>query len=180
MERNTKDFYTFSEFTFLIPIKKLEEKENRSLRKMALINNRKFAIIGLGDYALKLMRLWKSKYIDSFQIIGYDYDVQKAKGLWHNSNLLSDYAESFLSLYDIVGMPQANEDGEEREQSKVFILAADTQEENDKYFKELETYLFAGDIIINHTSKKIILRQESSILPNIEYPFELLDFIIQN
>ena len=55
MERNTKDFYQLNEFTFLVSIKKLEEKENRSLRKLALITNKKFAILGLGDYALKLM-----------------------------------------------------------------------------------------------------------------------------
>ena len=79
---------------------------------------------------------------------------------------------------------------DDRKQSGIFIICADTDEEYDNYLKELrnpidldytgieETTPFGlqpGDIVINCLGKKIVLIQNDDL--DIVYSFDFLNFI---
>ena len=179
MERNTKDFYSFDQVTFIVSKKEMEKREDRNSRGKSLFETRKIGVLGLGDFGIRLLKFWKENYRNTYWISGYDKNEIRAKGLWANSNLMTDFAKSYVSLYDHISSPQANNQGEDRVTSSIFILSADTQEDNDMYFEGLEPHLRYGDIVIDYTKKEFLLKQNDKAYPYKSFSFDLLNFITQ-
>tara|TARA_B100000965_G_C19207610_1_gene590151 strand:- start:23 stop:568 length:546 start_codon:yes stop_codon:yes gene_type:complete len=173
-----KTFYSIGTYNMLVSTDILEKRETYYKKMSALMSHHKIGILGLGTHALNMMKYWKGKYDNTFSLIGFDWNVTKAKALWSNSNLMSDHGLSIPAFVDIVRTPASNDDGEYRKNSSVFILAADTKEENDEYFEALEEDLYNGDIVIDYMSKTIMFKQNCKEIPYLEYPFDFLNAII--
>ena len=177
MEKNTKDFYSFETVTFLVSKKDMEKRQDRIDRRRSLFDTRKIGVLGLGDFGIKLLQFWKKNYSGTYWVTGYDIEVIKAKALWINSNLMTDFAKNYESLYDHISSPQANNQGEDRVTSSIFVLSADTQEDNDMYFEGLKPHLRYGDIVIDYTKKEFLLKQNDKAYPYKSFSFDLLNFI---
>ena len=175
-----KTYYSVGSYNMLVSTERLEQREQHYRLLSSIMSNHKIGILGLGQTAIKLMKYWKSKYSNKFSIIGFDWNVEKAKALWSNSNMMSDHGYCIPSFLDVVRCPASNDDGEFRKNSSVFILTADTKEENDEYLEALEEELYTGDIILDCISKKIMLKQVSNQHPYLTFPFDFLNAIINN
>ena len=173
-----KDFYQHQNRIFLVERDKMEPlmKERQYLKTIAF--HKRVGVIGFNSFSLEFLQYWKSNYKNDFWITGFcPNDPKQAKAYWQNSNLLSDWARNYDTLVDQIRTPNANMDGEERNHSGVFILFLDN-EEIDECLNKLNSYLKPGDILIDHCNKKFVLIQNDRY--NIEYPFELLNFITNN
>ncbi len=174
-----KTYYSIGSYNMLVPTELLEQRERHYKKLNAIMTHHKIGILGLGTYALKIMEYWKGKYSSTFSLIGFDWNITKAKALWSNSNLMTDHGYCIPSFIDIVKHPGSNDDGTPRENPSVFILAADTKEENDEYLEALEEEgLYNGDIIIDRITKTIMIKQNDGETPYLQYPFDFLNAII--
>ena len=180
MTTPVKTYYSVGSYNMLVSTERLEKREKYYKALTAIMCNHKVGILGLGEKAIKLMKYWKSTYCNKFSLIGFDWNVTKAKALWTNSSLLSDHGYCIPSFLDVVRDPASNDDGDFRRNPSVFILAADTQEENDEYLKALEVDLYNGDVVLDCISKTIMFKQTSNQHPFLTYPFDFLNAIINN
>ena len=173
-----KDFYQHQDRVFLVERDKMEPlmKERQFLKTIAF--HKRVGVIGFDSFSLEFLQYWKSNYKDDFWITGFcPSDPKQAKAYWQNSNLISDWARNYDTLVDHVRTPIANAEGEERNHSGIFIICLD-DEEHDECLNKLNPLLKPGDIIIDHSKKKFVLIQNDRY--NMEFPFELLNFITNN
>jgi len=190
MENFLRDFANVGRHSFLFSRKRNAELEHKTYIRRMRFDGQRIGVIGINDFGLKILKLWKQKYRRSFWLIGYDNNTMKAKSLWAQSNLMSDFGEDIPRFIDKVKSPYCNDKGDDRKQSGIFIICADTDEEYDNYLKELrnpidldytgieETTPFGlqpGDIVINCLGKKIVLIQNDDL--DIVYSFDFLNFI---